>query len=66
MKKKLNAIIVIFALLSVSAFSMMINVTADIPDVPSFDVQPLYDIEHDDLKIDRDGHILSLTIILAT
>ena len=54
MKKKLNAIIVIFALLSVSAFSMMINVTADIPDVPSFDVQPLYDIEHDDLKIDRE------------
>ena len=54
MKKKLVVILVIFAFLSVTAFSTFPFVNAEISNTRPFDIEPLYDVEHDYLTIDRE------------
>lgn len=54
MKKKLVTILVIFSFLSAAAFSIFPSVSANIPNTTFFDMEPLRDVEHDSLIIDRE------------
>jgi hypothetical protein len=54
MKKKLIKILVILYFLSVVAFSVFPSVSADISNTTPFDLEPLRDVKHDSLTIDRE------------
>lgn len=54
MKKKLITILVIFSFLSVTAFTVFPSASADIPNTTPFDLEPLRDIKHDSLIIDKE------------
>jgi len=48
MRKKLVTLLVVFAFLSITSFTLLSNVTGDIKNEPTFDVEPLYDAKYAD------------------